>query len=153
MTDKTFVDIDNARIDEQRQVMRKIIAANECPFCQENLTKYHKKPIIKKGKYWLVTTNQWPYSHTKFHFMLIATEHVEKLAELAPEAGAELIELTSWLEKEYQFPGGGLALRFGNTNYSAGSVAHLHVQVVVPDLDDPEFEPTRIKIGNKPQTT
>lgn len=141
------VDIENARYDDQRDVMAEIIQAGHCPFCRENLQKYHKQPIIKEGKHWLITTNQWPYKHTRNHFLLIAQEHLTQLSELPADAGKELIELSQWLEKEYQVPGGGIAMRFGDTDYSAGSVAHLHVQFVVPERNDPDFESVRIKIG------
>lgn len=142
-----FVDLDNARLGEQKQVMREIIAAGHCPFCLENLRNYHKQPIIKETPHWLVTFNQWPYEHTKQHFLLIYKEHAEKLNELDPTAGQELIELVAWLEKEYQVPGGGWAMRFGDTNYSAGTVAHLHVQFISPDIEEDNFEPVRLKIG------
>jgi diadenosine tetraphosphate (Ap4A) HIT family hydrolase len=141
------VDLNNARLDDQKEVMRKIIAAGHCPFCKDNLKKYHEQPIIKEGKYWLVTTNQWPYDHTKLHFLLIYQEHATKLSELAPESGKELLELLQWIEKEYQVPGGGWAMRFGDSEYSAGSVSHIHVQFIQPDLDHPEYEPVHIKIG------
>lgn len=144
-----FVDLENAREDSQRAVMREIIDANHCPFCRENLQKYHKQPILKEGKYWLVTTNQWPYTHTKLHLMFIAATHVTELQALDPQAGAELIEFAQWAEKEYAIPGGGLAMRFGDMNHSAGTIAHLHVQLVVPDIDAPDYDekPVKIKIG------
>lgn len=141
------VDVDNAREDDQRQVMKNIMEAGHCPFCKENLQKYHKQEIIKEGRFWLVTTNQWPYRHTKHHLLLIYREHVTDLAGLHPEAGKELFELAQWLEKKYQVKGGGLAMRFGDTDYSAGTVAHIHVQFLVPEIEAKDFEPVRIKIG------
>lgn len=144
---KQFVDLDNAREDEQRQVMKDIIDSKHCPFCLENLRKYHKQQILKDGKYWLVTPNQWPYENTQYHFLAILKEHAEKLSEVPSDAGKELFELMAWLEKEYDVPGGGFAMRFGDTNYSAGTVNHLHVQFIVPDIKKPGFEPVRVKIG------
>lgn len=141
------VDIDNARYDDQKAVMKEIMDAGHCPFCRENLQKYHKQPIIREGQYWLVTTNQWPYEHTKFHFLLIYKNHVTDLAGINTNAGKELIELAQWLQENYEVPGGGIALRFGDTDHSAGSVAHIHAQFVVPEMSDPNFEPIRIKIG------
>ncbi len=146
-----FVDVSNARVDEQRQVMEKIVEANECPFCQSNLEKYHREPILMESHHWLVTRNQWPYEHTSFHFLLIAKVHVEHLRDLPAEAGTELIELVKKLDDLYHFEGGGLAIRFGSTQYSAGTVAHLHAQIVIPDVQAPDFEPVRIKIGTRPQ--
>ena len=146
---KKFVDLDNARVDDQKSVMRTIINAEHCPFCLENLHKYHKQPILKEGKYWLLTTNQWPYQNTKIHLLLIYKTHVETLGELDPAAGVELLEFAQWAEKEYAIPGGGLAIRFGDTNYSAGTVAHLHAQLLQPDIDAPNYDekPVKVKIG------
>lgn len=141
------INLDNARGDEQKQVMQDIMAADHCPFCHENLTKYHKQPILKEGTYWLVTTNQWPYPYTKLHLLFIYKEHVTHLPGMNPDAGRELIELAQWAQAEYDVPGGGLAMRFGDTDHSAGTVAHLHAQFLVPDLDHPTYEPVRIKIG------
>ena len=143
----SFVDIANAREDDQRQVMADIIAADECPFCLDNLRTYHKQPILKETTFWLVTTNQWPYPHTKYHFLLIYKQHAEKLSDLDPAAGTELLENLQWLENTYKLVGGGWVMRFGDSNYSAGSVAHIHVQMVVPDRESTDYQPTKIKIG------
>lgn len=148
-SDAPFVDLQNARYDDQRAVMQEIVGAAHCPFCSENLKKYHKQPIIIEGEYWLVTPNQWPYNHTRVHLLLILKEHVETLTDLPPQAGAELVKLSAELCEKYNVAGGGLALRFGDTNYSAGTVKHLHVQFIVPDIESPEFEPVRVKIGTK----
>lgn len=141
------VDLDNARVDEQRQVMQEIMQADHCPFCSENFEKYNKQPILRAGKYWFVTNNQWPYAFTKLHLLFIYKTHVTHLTEIDPEAGRELIELAQWAQAEYAVPGGGLAMRFGDTDYSAGSVSHLHAQFLVPDIEAEGYEPVRVKIG------
>jgi len=148
-TKTEFIDLDNARVDEQRQVMEEIREADHCPFCLENLRAYHKEPFLKEGKYWIVTNNQWPYVHTSVHLLLIYKQHIENLAGIDPEAGAELIQLAQWAEKEYEMPGGGLAMRFGDTDYSAGTVAHLHAQLLVPDIAtlDYDDDPVKVTIG------
>lgn len=142
-----IVDLENARYDDQRKVMEDIIDDNVCPFCPPYIERYHKQPILKKGKYWFITKNQWPYENTQLHLLAILNDHAEKLTEVPAEAGAELLELMKWAEKEFNIPGGGFAMRFGDTNYSAGSVAHLHAQLVVPDWENANFQPVRIKIG------
>jgi len=143
----SFIDLDNARKDDQKKVMQDILAAGHCPFCLENLKKYHKQEILKDGKYWILTLNQWPYDNTKLHLLLISKTHSEKLSELDPEAGKEMIEFFAWAEQKYQVPGGGIGLRFGDTNYSAGTVKHLHAQFIVPDIEKSDFQPVRFKIG------
>ena len=147
---RAFVDLDNARVDEQRQVMEQIIAEGKCPFCLENLQRHHPQPIIKQGKYWFLTDNRWPYENTKHHVLAISTKHVERLAELDPEAGAELFQLLGELAEKYQVPGGGIAIRFGDTDYSAGSVNHLHAHFIEPDIKADNYQPVRFKIGKSP---
>lgn len=142
-----FININNARLDEQKAVMEEIGQHHHCPFCRENLLKYHKQPILKEGQYWLLTKNQWPYAHTLAHYLFIYKDHATHLAELTPEAGRELFQMAAELEKEQKFQGGGLAMRFGDTDHSAGTVNHLHAQLIIPDIDDPSFEPVRLKIG------
>lgn len=150
-TTRDFVDLDNARLDEQRQVMEEIIAEGKCPFCLENLKKHHEQPILKQGKYWVLTDNRWPYEHTKHHILAISTQHVETLAELDPAAGAELLQLFAEVSTENQIPGGAIAIRFGDTDYSAGSVNHLHAHFIQPDIDANDYQPVRFKIGKSPK--
>lgn len=146
---KHYVDLDNSRLEEQKKVMENIIKADHCPFCPQHLKKYHHKAILKTGRYWLLTENQWPYLHTKVHLLAIYHQHVEKLADLNIEAGKELFQLMQWAEKKYQIPGGALCLRFGRTDYSAGTVKHLHAQLIQPDIHHPDYlqEPVKLKIG------
>lgn len=141
-----FIDVNNSRFADQQAVMENILEAGHCPFCAENLAKYHKADIIKHGQYWLLTPNQWPYTNTKHHFLLIHTQHVESLRDITPEASAELFALTNWAIEEYQLEGGALALRFGDTRYSAATVKHLHAQLITPDIFNPDFETNRVRL-------
>ena len=59
----------------------------------QNLSEYHKKPIIKEGKYWILTDNQWPYKKIKHQVLAIYKNHIEHIEEIDPEAGKELIGL------------------------------------------------------------
>lgn len=136
-TKKDYVALENSRLDEQCQVMRQIIADGVCPFCPENLARYHKQPILRAGKYWVLTHNQWPYGGTKHHLLIIYKTHIEHLEEMAPAAGQEMIELFQGASKEYGVSGGGLAMRFGGPEYGS-TVRHLHAHLIHPDLDDPQ---------------
>lgn len=147
MEQKTYVNLQNARVEEQRQVMEQIVQDQVCPFCPDSLSKYHKRPILREGIYWVLTENQWPYEHTKQHLLAITKEHIEDLDELSPEAFAELMEHFKWAITDREIPGGGISMRFGDPEKSGGTVRHLHAQLVEPDLNDPAYEPVRIKIG------
>ncbi len=142
-----FINVNNSREADQIEVMKKIADEAHCPFCEENLRLYHKNPILKEGEFWLATKNQWPYKHTKHHILLIYKKHATKLSELESAAGGELFSMIKELEKELEFEGGGFAMRFGDTDFSAGTVNHLHVQLVIPDAMAKDFEPVKIKLG------
>jgi diadenosine tetraphosphate (Ap4A) HIT family hydrolase len=148
---KQFIDQDNSRLDEQKKVMAEIADQAHCPFCRENLEKYHKRPILKEGRFWLITENQWPYEHVKHHWLAIYKSHAETLTELDPAAGSELIQLCAEMVQEFQVAGGALCMRFGDTDHSAGTVLHLHAQLIEPDIDAPDYQPVRFKIGKSPE--
>ncbi|MBU0974300.1 hypothetical protein KKD03_01205 [Patescibacteria group bacterium] len=144
---KQFVDLDNAREEDQKELMREIVEAGHCPFCLENFKLYNSQPTIKEGKYWFLIENKWPYKYTKIHLLAIYKLHATNLAELDSASGKELLDLMKWAEKEYKVLGGGWVMRFGDTNYSAGTVNHIHVQFIQPDLDSADYKPVRIKLG------
>lgn len=145
-----FINLSAVRRDDQRAVMEEIQRQGHCPFCPEHLQKYHKAPILKEGTYWILSDNQWPYQHIKHQLIAIHKTHIEHLTELAPEAGAELIQLFAEEAARRHIPGGGLAMRFGSSpigNYGS-SVLHLHAHLIEPDLAAlGETEAWRFKFG------
>lgn len=143
--------MDNIRREDQKKVMDEIAEQKHCPFCPENLLKYHKKPIIKEGKYWVLTDNQWPYEKIKHQILVIYKSHIEHISEMEPAAGAELIELFKDEAVKRNMPGGGIAIRFGsNPEHGSygNSVLHIHAHLIEPDLDAlaPD-EAWRFKLG------
>jgi len=117
--------------------MEQINREKHCPFCKENLDKYHKKPIIKEGKFWILTDNQWPYEKVKHQLLAIYKSHIEHIEQMNPEAGSELIEMFQNESKNRNIPGGGIAIRFGGqTEHGTygNSVLHLHAHLIEPDL-------------------
>lgn len=137
----------NARLDDQREVMKKIVSDGKCPFCAKNLFLYHKKPILKEGIFWILTENQWPYENTKIHFLAIYKDHAQSLTDLSYEAGAELLELFQWVSLNHSVPGGAMVMRFGNMEYSAGTVGHVHAHFLQPDVKSENYKPILFQIG------
>jgi ATP adenylyltransferase len=142
-----FVALENARVDDQRQVMEQILRDKKCPFCSDSLARYHKKPILKEGIFWRLTENQWPYENTKVHLLAIYKTHAEELTDISYEAGAELLELFQWVSVNYKVPGGAMVMRFGDMRYSAGSVNHVHAHFLQPDLENKNYQALQFQIG------
>ncbi len=148
--DNRFINIESIRREDQRAVMEEIRKEGHCPFCRENLDKYHKNPILKEGKFWLLTDNQWPYEKVKHQMLAIYKTHIEHISEIDPEAGKELFEMFTDAAKERNIVGGGVAMRFGSSpdgNYGS-SVLHIHAHLIEPDLGAlSETEAWRFKFG------
>ena len=143
------LDIDNARWPDQIATMRRSLDNHESPFLLENLPKYHHLPVIKKGQFWYITANQWPYDHTRDHYLTISRAYWTRLEDITPEASQELITLAQWLKKRLHCPGGALCIRFGDSDYSGATIDHLHWQFIVPDITAPDYDRVHFSIGKK----
>jgi galactose-1-phosphate uridylyltransferase len=137
---------------KQELLMRKIKKDGVCPFCKENFEKYHPKPILKKGRWWIVTENMAPYKGTKKHLIFVyLSKHATKIEEINTDAGKELIKLLSWVIKKYKIKGCGLFMRSGDTNRTGSSVEHLHAQLVAGNstYKNKNSSSLKIKLGYK----
>jgi len=145
-----FVNLDNTRQRSDGvygKVIEQIKKDAVCPFCPENLAKYHKNPIVIDGKYWLLTNNLYPYEGAKFHALLIHKEHIVLFDQITEEAWSELRAVIKQFTEERNIPGGALVMRFGNPAYTGASVQHLHAQLVSPDGEDKDRKPIVARIG------
>lgn len=134
---KEFVVLDNARLEEQLQVMKEIKTQGVCPFCLEHLQRFHKQPILQNGLHWLLTYNQWPYEHTRLQLLLICKYHAQHLSDLRDGAGEELLRMFQWAEEEFKITSGSfVATRFGTAGPNGATVSHLHAHLVVGDGSD-----------------
>lgn len=136
MSENNYIHMTTLRREDQRKVMEEIQKAGHCPFCAENIKKYHKNPMLKEGEFWLITDNQWPYDNINHQILAIYKEHIEHIKDMDPRAGEELIQFFKEVAEERNIPGGGIAMRFGKNedgNYGS-SVLHLHAHLIEPDL-------------------
>jgi len=131
---KNFVNINNARKGEYKRVIEEIAKTGKCPFCKENF-KYHKKPIIKQKGGWLLTDVSWPYKNARCHLMILGEKHRENFSELKNKDFETISYLAKFAIKKYKIKGGALAIRFGDTNYTGASVAHLHFHIISPEIN------------------
>jgi ATP adenylyltransferase len=150
MDSRLTVNLENAREEEQRKIMEKIQKEGFCPFCPEHYEKSGLMPVIKRGKYWHIRKNRWPYQNTRIHLVVIYNTHAEKISDINPEAAKELFELAKWFEKKYKVLGGGIGIRFGDPRVNRATVNHLHAHFItakITDKNNPQYKPVRIKVG------
>lgn len=154
-----FVNIDNAHRPDRPdgtdgkaikiygKVIDKIKEDGVCPFCPENLSKYHKGPILKEGVYWLLTKNMYPYEGAKHHILIIHKKHIEKFNEIIPTAWDEAKSLIEFFAKKENIFGGTFMMRFGDTAHTGASVSHLHAHLISPDMENKKRKPIIARVG------
>ncbi|MCX6788111.1 MAG: HIT domain-containing protein [Candidatus Kaiserbacteria bacterium] len=131
---KRKVDTENAAIAKRgnyTQTLDAIVEGGFCPFCEEHLSKHHRRPILYKSRYWLVTENAWPYKGSRFHFLFIARPHIEAMEDMSSAMWTDLQKLYRKLVKENSIRGGTLMIRSGDTKATGASVNHLHAHLIV----------------------
>lgn len=142
------VDPHYAKSGEYRVVLEEIQSGKKCPFCPGQL-HWHKEPILKEENGWLITRNSWPYQNAAHHFLLIGREHHDRFDELSSADWETIRGLINWAITEFKLPGGGIAMRFGETTYTGATVVHFHIHMIVPEID-PETgraKPVNFPIG------
>lgn len=148
MTDRSIVNTDHARSQDQINALEKIRSNKECPFCDKDyLKKEHKKPILWEGEFWLVTENRWPYEGAKEHLLLIHKNHIAHANEISDQAWRELHQATIRIAEGRAIHGGTLIMRFGDNRYNGATVTHLHAQLVCGDPDKPDRKPVLTRVG------
>jgi dihydrofolate reductase len=149
-TNNRHINPAHSRSDFQNAVMKKIKEDGVCPFCPENFSKYHTKPIIKDCNWWVITENFAPYDGTFLHLLIVYKKHATTLSEIDEQAFNELLKLVSWSEKHYKIEGGAFFMRFGKTDHTCGTVEHLHAQLIAGNSSlNNEGEKLKVSLGYK----
>ncbi|MGC9669034.1 HIT family protein [Planosporangium sp. 12N6] len=144
--------LDNFRHPEQLADMRMLEQYGVCIFCPEHLTGDPAHPVLHETEHWIVTTNKYPYANTRLHLLLVPRAHVEDLLDLEPAARAEYWDVLEWVKAMYELEFYSIGSRNGDGRYTGSSIAHVHVHVVVGDVDDPEHQPVRFKMSGRPRS-
>ena len=138
---KSGLDLKNARREEQREVMKKIIADGVCPFCHDFVDKieptYHPNPIIVETDFWIATRNAWPYKNTKEHLLFIIKRHILNPEEMTSEEILDLWSIIKKVKQKLDIKHSTFLMRSDSTGMTGATVQHLHAQLVVASGEDP----------------
>ena len=127
----------HSRSAEQDKLM-KPFEQGVCGFDTEHLNREVNRVIDEENwHWWRAWRSPVPYRFHMYNLIVAAVHHWTKLSEITPEAWEELGRLMTHLEERFQLPGGFIGIRFGSNDYNAGTIAHLHWQVQVPDRSGP----------------
>jgi ATP adenylyltransferase len=138
----------NSRTEEQRADMVRLEEAGLCLFCPEVLRAEHE--VLHETAHWTVTPNRFPYRGTALHLLVVPKEHVTDLLDLSVAAQADYWPVLSWVRDRFGLTHYGLAARNGDCAYTGGTISHVHVHVLVGDVEDPDHQPVRVRLSSRP---
>jgi|1185.fasta_scaffold46688_2 ATP adenylyltransferase len=142
----SFYHFENSRTEEQTAEMRRLDAAGICLFCPGHLEGVQE--VLHRSEHWAVTPNRFPYSNAGLHLLLVPHTHVTDMVELTPEAQADFFSTLAWVREKFDLTYYGLGVRSGDSPVTGSTIKHLHVHVIVGDLDR---EPVRFKMSSPPR--
>lgn len=139
--------LDNHRTPEQLAEMRRLEAAGICLFCPDDLRSHPTQQIVHETRHWIITPNAYPYRGTSLHLLLVPHEHVTDLADLSEPAQLDFFQALQWVRREYALNHYGVGIRNGDCRYTGGTIAHVHVHLLVGDTD-PDTPPVRFRFSS-----
>lgn len=119
-----------------RAHMENTIEKGVCPLCKPD-PKINV--VIREGAYWMAWHNPFGYKHHRHHVILATKVHCTEIDELTPRMWMELGNFISSITDELDVPGGAIVMRFGDPNFTASTLRHLHMHIQVPDGSGPAF--------------
>jgi diadenosine tetraphosphate (Ap4A) HIT family hydrolase len=140
-----------ARFKEQAARMKSLEERAVCAFCPENIVGETTSPIELETAFWLVKANDFPYDHTKHHFLVIPKTHVSTISQLPDAFLSDFLGVIKKVEKRFKLKSYAVTMRSGDMRYNGGSVEHLHAHIIVGDTGNPNHEPVRFKVSSKPK--
>lgn len=120
----------NCRSHNQYLSMIGDYEAGRCPFCDP---LDEKNVVLHQDLGWRVWKNPYPLKHTSLHLIMAPRQHVTDIQDISPSDFEAMGRIFKWARHEFEFKGGAFAMRFGSPEFNAGSVLHLHANIIVPD--------------------
>lgn len=137
MANYKYIYPNNARKQEQLDIMLNMEAANKDPMAPE----YIDQKILFMTDFWHVSKNRFPYKNAKEQFLIVAKGPVYSMAEMSAEMWADLQKIWKRLADEYQMDGGAFCMRFGNPAKSGATLTRVHAHLIMPE------ENQKVKFG------
>jgi ATP adenylyltransferase len=139
----------NYRTEEQLAEMRRLEATGVCLFCPTNLGQ--NQEVVHRTDHWSVTPNRFPYRDTRLHLLLVPHAHVTDILDLEPAAQADFFTALGWVRGQHDLRYYALDSRCGDDACAHGgsTIRHLHVHVIVGDVDDPAHQPVKVKVSQR----
>ncbi len=112
-----------------------------CLFCEIQKEENDAQAgVLERGSHWFVILNMFPY--TNGHIMIVANRHIERIGEISPDEGRELVSFLARGEEAvreaYRPEGMNIGINIGQ-GAGAGIAGHLHVHLCPRWTGDTNF--------------
>lgn len=141
------------------EYQRKLIESQQtgqCIFCKPAFQDDPDYPVLRRENDWYLRERTRTYpspdragNYPTLYLMMVRDTHGEDLTD---EDWISIGRLLNWARENYQIPGGGLCMRFGNT-LGGRTIYHHHFHLVQPnqkgvnDNGDQLAEPWDFPVG------
>jgi ATP adenylyltransferase len=113
-----------------------------CLFCRIAASPSEDRAnfVLDRGHGWFVVINRYPY--TTGHVMVVCNRHIERVSDLTPDEGPEMVRLIARFERAiaraYEPDGVNIGANLGHSA-GAGIVGHFHMHLVPRWRGDTNF--------------
>jgi len=80
----------------------------------------------------MLLQNEFPAESTKQMWLIAPFRHITEMSALDSYDWRHIGHLMEWCLKEQNINGGGIIWRFGDPHFNAGTIAHLHINIIEP---------------------
>ncbi|MGI8667907.1 MAG: HIT family protein [Jatrophihabitans sp.] len=129
----TLYHFEHARSEQQLQDMQQLQEAGICIFCPQHLRQEAGQRVLWESEHWILTPNKFPYSSARLHLLLVPHAHVTDVLDLPPAAQQDFWSALGHVRTYYELAYYGIGIRNGDPAHTGGTIAHVHVHVLVAD--------------------
>ena len=103
-----------------------------CPFCTID-------PAVNKVFYendtWVAfhCPSAFKAKNLEYHIVLAPRKHHTHFCGMSDQEKNDWVKTLGWVISSYDLQGGAIVMRFGDASLNAGSIRHLHANIMVPD--------------------
>jgi diadenosine tetraphosphate (Ap4A) HIT family hydrolase len=102
-----------------------------CPFCETEHVRRARR-TLQETPDWRLIENEFPNPKTQRMLLIVPRSHVTSLADLLLDDYMQIGVLLRFCHDVLGIKSGGILWRFGDPHLHAGTVEHLHINVIEP---------------------
>jgi len=105
---------------------------------------------VLRTRHWTALLNDFPYSGTRLHLMLVPRQHASDLTGLPAATQRDFWQALAAVVRDYQLTYYGLGVRNGDCRYTGATIEHVHAHLMVGDPDPASAGPIRMRFSSRP---